>query len=242
MGFHTGKHGKVYNDDKPTHGSPGSNPGNNDGSSSTYRDDDKDDVYSYDEAPQELKDKIIEKLREREYEYGSDWFADYDGAIYDQKTQIADYDVFDNYSKKYYDLDRGQYIQFPDLEVKDDKMFAKMVGINEALRQKVAFNFESENTDNTKLTFFDERTGDEIDFRNNMDYEDYKKYSYGDKDTILSKKEFEALDKASEKWDDLMHEAWKGLRDNYEYQFTDEALKERAISNEYDFDENGDIV
>ncbi len=39
MGFHTGKHGKVYNDDKKSHGSSGHSPGNNDGSSSTSRDD-----------------------------------------------------------------------------------------------------------------------------------------------------------------------------------------------------------
>ena len=38
MGFHTGKHGKVYNDDKPSKGSHGSSPGNHDGSSSHTRD------------------------------------------------------------------------------------------------------------------------------------------------------------------------------------------------------------
>ena len=38
MGFHTGKHGKVYNDDKPSKGSSGSNPGNHDGSSENVRD------------------------------------------------------------------------------------------------------------------------------------------------------------------------------------------------------------
>jgi hypothetical protein len=37
MGFKTGSHGKVYNDDKSTKGSSGSNPGNNDGSSETSR-------------------------------------------------------------------------------------------------------------------------------------------------------------------------------------------------------------
>ncbi|MBT4327009.1 MAG: hypothetical protein HOD60_08915 [Candidatus Nitrosopelagicus sp.] len=39
MGFKTGPHGKVYNDEKSTKGSSGSNPGNNDGSSETVRDD-----------------------------------------------------------------------------------------------------------------------------------------------------------------------------------------------------------
>lgn len=37
MGFKTGSHGKVYNDSKSKHGSPGSSPGHHDGSSSTVR-------------------------------------------------------------------------------------------------------------------------------------------------------------------------------------------------------------
>jgi len=44
-----------------------------------------------------------------------------------------------------------------------------------------------------------------------------------------------------EEIDDLVDDAWTGLRDDYEYQFTDEALKEKAQA-DYDFDENGDIV
>ena len=39
MGFHTGKHGKVYNDDKKSKGSSSSHPGNHDGSHESARDD-----------------------------------------------------------------------------------------------------------------------------------------------------------------------------------------------------------
>ncbi len=38
MGFKTGSHGKVYNDDKKSHGSSSNHPGNNDGSSFTMKD------------------------------------------------------------------------------------------------------------------------------------------------------------------------------------------------------------
>ena len=37
MGFHTGKHGKVYNDDKKSKGSSSNHPGNYDGSSEIIR-------------------------------------------------------------------------------------------------------------------------------------------------------------------------------------------------------------
>ncbi len=37
MGFHTGKHGKVYNDDKPEHGNSNDSPGHSDGSNESHR-------------------------------------------------------------------------------------------------------------------------------------------------------------------------------------------------------------
>ena len=37
MGFHTGKHGKVYNDDKKSKGSSSNHPGNHDGSTNLVR-------------------------------------------------------------------------------------------------------------------------------------------------------------------------------------------------------------
>ncbi len=45
MGFHTGKHGKVYNDAKSSKGTI-ENPGNSDGSNKVIRDDD-DDYWKY---------------------------------------------------------------------------------------------------------------------------------------------------------------------------------------------------
>ena len=203
-------------------------------------------VWKFEDAPDDLKEKIIEKLRDSKYEFGDDWFADYDGIIYDKKTNIGDYDVFENYSKKYYDLDRGQFIQFPDLVVKDEKKLAKMIGIPESLRKKIDFRFVSEDERNTKLIFIDAGYNyNEIDLEES--YDTYKEPMYADEhyrseDKPMTKKEFNILIKASENWDDLMHSAWSGLRDNYEYQFTDEALKEDAISNEYEFDEEGNIA
>jgi len=199
------------------------------------------DIWTYDEAPQELKDKIIEKLREDEYEYSDDFFAEYDGIIYDKKSDIGDYDVFKNYNKKYYDLDRGQYIQFPDLEIKDEAKLYKMLELPKSLMDKVDIRFNSERESNTRIEFWEDegqttlRLGD-------FPYSEYKEASEKYDEKPMSEKEFNALENATEKWDDMMHNAWSSLRDNYEYQFTDEALIEKARSNEYDFDEDGNIA
>lgn len=199
-------------------------------------------VWKFDDAPPDLQEKIIEKNRDINVKYEDNFWADYDGIIYDKQTNIADYDVFNNYGKKYYDLDRGQYIQFPDLEIKDEKKLAEMLGIPESLRKKISFNFTSERENNTELEFYDEENGETI--RDDDTYEDYIKY-VNDEDrafsTELSKSEFEKLQKAIEKWSDLMHDAWKSLRDNYEYQFTDEAIKETIEANDYTFNEDGEI-
>jgi len=113
-----------------------------------------------------------------------------------------------------------------------------MIGVPESLRKKIDFGFVNEGERTTELKVYDE-TGDTI--TDGDDYDEYKKYANEDYD-ILTKSEFEKVQQAIEKWSDLMHNAWVGLRDSYEYQFTDEALKEDAISNDYEFNEDGEIA
>lgn len=196
-------------------------------------------IWKFDDAPKELQEKILEKNRDINVGFGDDFWADYDGIIYDRKTNIGDYDVFENYGNKYYDLDRGQYIQFPDLQIKDEKKLAKMLGIPESLQLKVDFNFVSEGERTTELEFTEESTLEVV--REDDTYEDYLKY-VDKEDKSLTKADWEKLQKAISKWSDLMHQAWVSLRDNYEYQFTDEAVKETLIANDYDFDEDGDMA
>lgn len=62
------------------------------------------------------------------------------------------------------------------------------------------------------------------------------------KSEVLTKDQFEKIQRATTKWDDLMHDAWVSLRDNYEYQYSDEAVKDTIRANEYDFDEYGNLA
>ena len=203
------------------------------------------DIWKFNEASPELQEKIIEKYREWKYEHDNfDDHADYDGLIYNQEKHISDADVFSDYGNKYYDLDRGQYIQFPDLKIKDDKKFVEMLELPPSLGKTTDFSFSSERENNTKIIFHDGLSGQELEFGGNAfpdSYDDYKKY-VEEGDESLTKTQYDQLEKASEKWDDMIHQAWVNLRDNYEYQFTDEAIKEDVIANEFDFNEDGEIV
>lgn len=201
-------------------------------------------VFTIDELSDSAKEKALEKLRQSEYEFSDDFFADYDGLIYDEKSELSDYDVFDNYTKKYYDLDRGQYIQFPDLVVNNEAKLGMMLGLPQSLVDNINFSFVSNRENNTQIEFHDLLTGDTLNFSRQDPSEyfaDYKKYTDKD-DKTLTKKDFELLARASEKWDDMMHNAWKSLRDSYEYQFTDEALLEKAEYNGYEFDSEGNLL
>lgn len=205
------------------------------------------DIWTYDEASPELQEKIIENLRQMEYENGDDFFAEYDGIIYDKKSELSDYDVFNNYTKKYYDLDRGQYIQFPELVIKDEKKLFKMLELPKSLEGKVEISFISENETNTKIDFYENDSSSSlalVNFDGDLTYKEYRedidKYD-PEMEKPLTEKEFDGLVHATKKWNDMMDNAWSSLRDNYEYQFSDEALKEKAQS-DYDFDEDGHIV
>lgn len=194
-------------------------------------------IFKFENAPEDVKDKILEK--NRDINIVDEWWSDYDGLIYDKKSGISDYEALSNYNKKYYDLDRGQYIQFPDLKVKDDKKFAEMLGLPESLINKIDFHFESVRENNTELEIKDLGTYEDIN--KHTKYSDYIKYT-NEEDERLSEKEFNQVKKAIEKWSDLMDDAWSNLRDSYEHQQSDEAIIDTINANEYDFDEDGNIV
>ncbi len=67
-------------------------------------------LYKFDELTKEAQQKALDKYR---YFNVDDYYWSY--------IELLDSDIFSNDMKKYFDLDRGSYIQFIDLEVKDYK-------------------------------------------------------------------------------------------------------------------------
>jgi hypothetical protein len=178
------------------------------------------------DIPDDVKTKAIESITEMMQESGDSFYSDMDGYFPDEIDRILGYP-----SPKYWDLDRGSYIQFdlgksiimnPNFNcIKDLEIFRKWLKIPKRTWDKIdlGFTFENIGDNNTVLEF------------ETLYMED------------LTKKDEDAMEKASEIFSDAIHDAFRLLQGNYEYEHFDEDHHiEMAISNEWCFDESGDFV
>ena len=197
-------------------------------------------VWKYDDAPEEVQEKILENWRE--HHSGQDeWFTQDDFLLDGGDTKG---NAIFRWKDLYYDLDRGQYIQFNDLQVKNEDEFYKLLGIPKKLQNKISYSF-----DNPRGSYgFEHNT--EIEFREPLGdtlakdgtYEDYMKYvNDEDKNDALTRNEFEVLQKAMEKFSDMVHNAWVHLKGNYEMEFEKDYIIDQINANDYSFTEDGKI-
>lgn len=75
-----------------------------------------------------------------------------------------------------------------------------------------------------------------------MDEKSFSITEKGMNDKILTKRDWNELTHAQHLFDELMEDATKNLRDNYEYQFSDESIIDTINANDWRFDEYGDIA
>lgn len=182
-------------------------------------------VYSFKNLPKEAQDKAIEKHYNINVDY--DWW-DYDGIAdaglpnLNQKSYMESAGVkrggtFFDYDKRLaFDLDRGNYLQFNNLKPTDDNAFREVLGVSKKTWDKVSYNFVNDRERDTELDFYENEE--------------------------LSEKEKAELDNAREVFKEIMLKNKEALRENYEYQTSEEAIKETFEANDYRFKENGDIA
>lgn len=180
-------------------------------------------VYKYDELPEESKEKVLEKHYDINVDY--EWW-DYDGKTGFSAKEITRYhlqgfkecDLLE-YKKLYFDLDRGQYIQFVDAEFTNTELARRFLGVPRPLWDRVDWRINDcpSRDGNTRLEY---------------ESSDYREFT--PKQTAI-------LERAVERFSDKIHEAWSDLRKQYEYLMTREAIEETIRCNEYDFDLNGNI-
>ena len=211
-------------------------------------------VWKFDNAPEEVKEKIIEKLRKDRFEFSDTFFAEDQGLIFDDDEKKDATDIGLNMPfPKFFDVgsNRGtDFVQFRDLQIEDENKFAEYLGINKELQKRVSFeieNDENRDMDNTTLEIVPPDGIGRIDERNisnNSALDDLWKYNNPEinPEDRLTEKELDTLIDAVNKFDKLMSMTLKHLTNNYEDQFTDETLAEDARANDYDFDEDGMIV
>lgn len=188
-------------------------------------------VYKIDDAPDEIKEKIINKFRNMMATNQDDFFKEDQGILYlkHKPHDIIGYEIFKGEIPKYYNVGYGhEYIQF-ELKIKDEEKFRKAFGISKSLWDKIDVRFVNPDDHNTKIEFVD-IYGDEIE-----EGHDYN-------NTNLSKSELHELDDVRKLFDDLMDNSLTNLRNNYEHQYSDEGITEQIQANDYDFDKYGDIV
>jgi len=177
-------------------------------------------VWKYDDAPEEIQEKIIEKLRSDRYESGDDWFA--------QGDWLLDYDMFKwDDREMYYEVasNRGtDYLQFKNLEVKDDEKFRKLLGVDKLLWKNVYYSITNPSSS--------------FGYEHNTTIE----FQPDDPEKEFTVKQREKLETAKEKFDDVIHESLVNLTNSFEDQFTDETLAEDARANEWEFNEDGEIA
>lgn len=181
-------------------------------------------TYKFDELSEEAQEHAIEKLRYINVE-DSFWY-DYDGktgftAKELKRMKLAVKDAPDELLKfkdVYFDTDRSWYIQFTNCHFSDDEIARKFLCVPADIWERVYWSFETIGRDATTKLVYEWQ---------------------GDKE--LTKRQEEILDRAVEIFSDKMEEALKGLRNAYEWNLTDEAVKETILCNEYDFTEDGNL-
>lgn len=170
-------------------------------------------VYTYEELSEEGKEKACKRYND--ININGDWWD------YDEKLDI-DSTIIDEGNKIFFDIDRTQYLQFPDIKIKDKKAFLTKLKIPLRLQAELDIDFIHATYGGSSAA----NTALELDWQGNHD---------------LPRKYQDILDDAIELFDDIINNSLFALRRQYEYLTLEEAIAETLIINEYEFDENGKI-
>jgi len=219
-------------------------------------------IFDFDELSDDAQEKAIERRRQLISESGDTFFAEDQGIIFDDthKLDAEEIGLNNPISPSAYEVagNRGEdYIQYDDLEIKDEKKFARYLGLPKSLDDKVHAELENDREGtNTRLVFRDntggntEGTGGEIDISGEASsilehYEGFVGEGENDsfhREDVPSVEEAHDMVGAFDRFADLMDDALKHLTNNFENQFEEETIKEDFELNENKFDKNGDIA
>jgi hypothetical protein len=181
-------------------------------------------IYKFEELSEEAQQNAISNLSDINVD--REWW-DIDGLLDLTQVEMDEAKVepdeiegvLFSYKISSFDLERGQYIQFENVVVNNEEAFRKFLKIPEGLWEQCAYYFH--NCARDRNTF--------IEFA--LDNEEN-----------TTEEEYNILERAGEIMADKIHEAWVSLRNDYEYQTSEEAIKDTILANEYEFYENGKLI
>lgn len=176
-------------------------------------------LYEFDELPEDIKEKVLDKERYINVEH-FDWW-DYDGHTGFSAEEIKKHGLelehagdLLTWNKMYFSLDYGEYIQFNNPGFAHDETARRFLGVPKKIWENTHWEFINHRETTTRLS-----------------------WEYGN--DFLTDKAEKALNHAVNKFYDKMKEALKDLRSEYEYCISDEAVIETIKINEYTFRADG---
>lgn len=186
-------------------------------------------LYTFDELSESAQDKAIENLYDCNVDY--DWW-DIDAECFfgfdtDELKALKRAGATNTsaplaFDKMYFNIDRGSYIQFPDLWIRDTDTFRRWLHIPSWLIDRLQFSFGHgySRDGDTRLTI-------ELDHPTRYDF---------------TPREQKIVDRAEEICNDKILECLSILRREYEYRTSREAIVESIESNEWEFTEDGKLA
>jgi len=186
-------------------------------------------VYKFDELVVDAQQNAIEKVRSEYYEDNdfASWAIDDCALLEPIEKELTDlfgteynFPLIKNNRKVYFSTDRDRYIDISNaMEIQNTTQFLKWLGIN-----------ESDFLDEEGFSILDYKIGkDTIEF----DTTDWSIEFTKEQETIL--------ETAKEKFEEHCEFILKGLENELDYRFTDEAIVEDIIANDYEFTKDGKI-
>ena len=184
--------------------------------------------------PDDVKERALEKMREDAGEWACDRIND--------DEYLTCVDCLSGCPTAW-DLDRGQYIQF-EFDLNDESV-RQWLKIPKSVWDKADVEIENIEYYNTTIRFMcdgeDLLKIDAPDRRWNLKPFIETEFSEEGENRIYYW-DLEIMKKAKEKFDKAMDKAFENMEKSYEYEMSYENLEELAIINDYEFDNDGNMV
>jgi len=185
-------------------------------------------VYKFEELSQEAKQVAIENYRNSGALDDVCYWAVDDCALFEPTQKEldeigfkgTDFIISNNRKNIYFSTDRNWFLDCAEaMEVKHCDYFYKWLGItDEFLLQKISFEIYTPSYRNADTT---------IEFNCDIDFDDF------------TTEEEKVLENAKMKFDNHINSVLKRIEADIDYRFTDEAITEDILANEYEFLSNG---
>ena len=169
-------------------------------------------VYSFNELNESAKQKAISEIKNKYYDYNnfSEWAIDDCYLLQPRELMNEDLLILNN-RKVYFSLDRDRYIDISNaMEIQNSTLFLKWLGLDKILIDKVDYTILE----------------DSIEFTNQ---------SKNDFTTIQEVK----INAAIKKFENHCQDILNNIEADIDYRFSDEAIIESLIANDYEFTEDG---